>query len=101
MQAVPYHQVSSEGHTLEGAISDGKGNLLFCDVTRRVVLRLDADKKTSVLVRFDTVAPGGLALHKDGHQLNIVDAFLSVAQIVNQLGVDFFQLLDIKCVMFA
>ena len=29
MQAVPYHQVSSEGHTLEGAISDGKGNLLF------------------------------------------------------------------------
>ena len=66
MQAVPYHQVSSEGHTLEGAISDGKGNLLFCDVTRRVVLRLDANKKTSVLVRFDTVAPGGLALHKDG-----------------------------------
>lgn len=66
MQAVPYHQVSSEGHTLEGAISDGKGNLLFCDVTRREVLRLDASRKASVLVHFDTVAPGGLALHKDG-----------------------------------
>ena len=66
MQAVPYHQVSSEGHTLEGAISDGKGNLLFCDVTRREVLRLDACRKASVLVHFDTVAPGGLALHKDG-----------------------------------
>lgn len=66
MLATPWYQVSSEGHTLEGAIADDKGNLYFCDVSKREVLRLDAHRQVHVLTRFDTVAPGGLALHRDG-----------------------------------
>ena len=43
-----------------GGISDSKDNLLFCDVTRREVLRLDADKKTSVLAALTQWLPGAL-----------------------------------------
>lgn len=64
--AVPWFKVSSEGHTLEGAIFDHDGNLLFCDVTSRHVLRLTPNKQLATIVTIKDFAPGGLALHKDG-----------------------------------
>jgi lactonase len=40
--------------------------MLFCDVTNQRVLRLTPDKHLSTIVHLDALAPGGLALHKDG-----------------------------------
>lgn len=65
--AEPWFKVSNEGLILEGAIFDSNGNLLFCDVSSRRVLRLTPDKKLSTVVMLDGFSPGGLALHKDGH----------------------------------
>lgn len=61
-----WFNVSSENHVLEGAIFDGKGNLLFCDVTNRRVLRLSPDKHLSTVLTLKDFAPGGLAFHPDG-----------------------------------
>lgn len=64
--AEPWFKVSHEGLILEGAIFDGSGNLLFCDVSGRRVLRLTPDKQLSTVVTLDALHPGGLALHPDG-----------------------------------
>ena len=66
MMAQKIVQVSRDGRTLEGALMDKDGTLLFCDVTGRRVLRLDKAGQLHTLVQFATVAPGGLALHRDG-----------------------------------
>ena len=59
-------KVSDKNDILEGAIFDHSGNLLFCDVSNRRVLRSTPDKKLSTVVTLDGYSPGGLALHKDG-----------------------------------
>lgn len=64
--ASPWFKVSADNRVLEGAIFDDKGNLLFCDVTGRRVLRLSPDKKLSTVVTLKDFAPGGLAFHPDG-----------------------------------
>lgn len=58
--------VSPENDILEGAIFDGKGNLLFCDVSRRRVLRLTPGKEPATLLEVPGLAAGGLAQHRDG-----------------------------------
>ncbi len=64
--AEPWFKVSHEGIVLEGAAFDRTGNLLFCDVSGRHVLRLTPDKRFSTIVSLNDVSPGGLAIHKDG-----------------------------------
>ena len=64
--AQDWFTVTPKNDILEGAIFDAKGNLLFCDVSRRRVLRLTPEKELSTLVEVPGLAPGGLALHKDG-----------------------------------
>lgn len=64
--AEPWFKVSDEGLVLEGPAFDRDGNLLFCDVSGRRVLRLTPDKQLSTVVSEDTFGPGGLAVHKDG-----------------------------------
>ncbi|WP_349606071.1 SMP-30/gluconolactonase/LRE family protein [Cupriavidus sp. DF5525] len=64
--AKPWFKASDEGRILEGAIFDHSGNLLFCDVTGRRVLRLTPDKRLSTVASLDALFPGGLAFHKDG-----------------------------------
>src|SRR4051812_11464882 len=64
--AEPWFKVSDEGLVLEGPAFDRDGNLLFCDVSGRRVLRLTPDKRLSTVVSLDRLAPGGLAVHKDG-----------------------------------
>ncbi len=64
--AEPWFKVSKDGITLEGAIFDRSGNLLFCDMSNNRVLRLNPDKQLSTVVTLKDLAPGGLALHKDG-----------------------------------
>lgn len=64
--AEPWFNVSPERHILEGALFDRNGNLLFCDVTGRRVLRLTQDKRLSTVVSLENFSPGGLAFHKDG-----------------------------------
>ncbi|MFB8831188.1 hypothetical protein ACE0DR_22150 [Azotobacter sp. CWF10] len=59
--AESWFKVSDEGRILEGAIFDRSGNLLFCDVTGRRVLRLTPDKRLSTVITLDALAPGGLA----------------------------------------
>ena len=66
VRAETWFQVTPESHILEGAIMDEQGNLLFCDVSARRVMRLSPDKKPSVLVELPDLNPGGLALHPDG-----------------------------------
>lgn len=57
---------SPSNNILEGAIMDGDGNLLFCDVSKKSVMRLSPDKKLSTVVKLPDLGVGGLALHKDG-----------------------------------
>lgn len=64
--AEPWFKVSEQGLILEGAIFDREGNLLFCDVSGRRVLRLTPDRKLSTVVTLDGFSPGGLALRNDG-----------------------------------
>lgn len=64
--AEPWFKASNKGLVLEGAIFDRNGNMLFCDVTGRRILRLTPDKQLSVVTKLDKMAPGGLAFHKDG-----------------------------------
>lgn len=64
--ATVHFKVTNEAHALEGAIFDKEGNLLFCDVTARKVMRLTPDKKLSTVLEVDFFSPGGLAFHKDG-----------------------------------
>ena len=64
--AEPWFMVSSDPITLEGPCFDRNGDLLFCDVTERKVLRLTAEKKLSVVSAAPAFGPGGLAIHKDG-----------------------------------
>ena len=64
--AEPWFKVSDKGLVLEGPAFDRDGNLLFCDVTGRRVLRLTPDKLLSTLVGEYKLDPGGLAVHKDG-----------------------------------
>lgn len=59
-------RMDTERHTLEGAIFDGKGNLVFCDPTAGKVFRLDPDGSLQLLIETPGFAPSGLALHKDG-----------------------------------
>ena len=67
--AQPWYKASQENHVLEGAIFDRQGNLLFCDVSARQVVRLTPEKKRTTVVSFKDMAPGGLALHRDGRLL--------------------------------
>jgi lactonase len=64
--AEPWFKVSDEGLVLEGPAFDREGNLLFCDVSGRRVLRLTQEKRLSTVVNLDKLGPGGLAAHKDG-----------------------------------
>jgi lactonase len=64
--AEPWFKVSQQGIVLEGPAFERTGDLLFCDVSGRRVLRLTAEKHLSTVLTLDDVAPGGLAIHKDG-----------------------------------
>ncbi len=64
--AEPWFKVSPEGIVLEGAAFERNGNLLFCDVSGRRVLRLTPDQRLSTVVSLNDVSPGGIAIHKDG-----------------------------------
>jgi lactonase len=64
--AEPWFQVSHQGIILEGPAFERNGNLLFCDVSGRRVLRLTPDQRLSTVIRLDDLSPGGLAIHEDG-----------------------------------
>lgn len=64
--AEPWFKVSHDGIVLEGVAFERDGNLLFCDVSGRRVMRLTPDTRLSTVIRLDDVSPGGLAIHKDG-----------------------------------
>lgn len=81
--AEPWFKVSDEGRILEGAIFDRSGNLLFCDVSGRRVLRLTPDKQLSTLVTLDALSPGGLSFHPDGR------LFIAALDIPNSRGAIF------------
>ncbi len=66
VRAQTWFKASTEGRILEGAIFDRDGNLLFCDVSGKRVLRLSPTKQLSVVTTIDNLYPGGLALHPDG-----------------------------------
>jgi len=79
-QAQSWFKVSDQGLILEGAIFDGNGNLYFCDVSGRRVLRVTPEKQLSTIVTLDALGPGGLAFHKDG------SLFIAALDFVNGLG---------------
>lgn len=65
-QARAWKQVSPDNIVLEGAIFDSSGNLLFCDVSGKSVMRMTPDRQLDTLVKLPRYGAGGLALHKDG-----------------------------------
>lgn len=81
--AEPWFKVSNDGLILEGAIFDRSGNLLFCDVSGRRVLRLTPDRQLSTVVSLDALSPGGLAFHPDGR------LFIAALDIPNNRGAIF------------
>lgn len=81
--AEPWFKVSNEGLILEGAIFDRNGNLLFCAVSGRRVLRLTPDRQLSTVVTLDALSPGGLSFHPDGR------LFIAALDIPNGRGAIF------------
>lgn len=65
VEAKFHKAIGNEGQTLEGAIFDREGNLLFCNVSDRKVMRLTPDGELSMLFQLDDFSPGGLALSPD------------------------------------
>lgn len=57
---------SARGISLEGAIMDGRGNLLFCNVEGRAVLRMDKSGAVTKVLDVPGYNPGGLALDPKG-----------------------------------
>lgn len=78
--AARWVQVSTDGIVLEGAIFDQSGNMYFCDVSGRRVLRLTPDRQLSTVVTLDRLSPGGLAFHRDGR------LFVAALDIPNEVG---------------
>ena len=78
--AEPWFKVSDEGLVLEGPAFDRDGNLLFCDVSGRRVLRLTPDRRLSTVVGLDKLGPGGIAVHKDGR------IFIAAMDIAKGIG---------------
>lgn len=66
VEATPLKIAGNEGQTLEGAIFDADGNLLFCNVSDRKIMRLTPNGQLETLLQLDNFAPGGLALSPDG-----------------------------------
>jgi lactonase len=64
--AEPWFEVSHGPMVLEGPAFDRNGNLLFCDVSGGRLLRLTPDMQLSTVVHLNDVAPGGIAIHRDG-----------------------------------
>lgn len=64
--AIPASVVGDAGQTLEGAIFDPDGSLLFCNVSDKKVMRLAPDGSLEVILTTRDFAPGGLARHQDG-----------------------------------
>lgn len=64
--AAPWFKVSDQATVLEGAIFDRAGNMFFCDVYGRRVLRLTPDKQLSTVLAVDGLSPGGLAFGPHG-----------------------------------
>ena len=58
--------VSPTNNILEGAIFDADGNLLFCDVSNRKIMRMTPDKKLFTVAELPDIGAGGIAFHKDG-----------------------------------
>lgn len=79
-EAEAWLEAARPGHVLEGAIFDPSGNLIFCDVTEKKVLRANPDKTISTVVQLQDLAPGGLALHKDGR------LFMAGLDLINKKG---------------
>jgi lactonase len=75
-----WFKVSNEGLVLEGPAFDRAGNLLFCDVSDRRVLRLTPDRQLTVVTDTGTFAPGGLAIHRNGR------IFIAALDIGGALG---------------
>lgn len=59
-------KVSDGPLQLEGPSFDRAGNLLFVEVFGGQVLKVDPDKKLSVVVPKNALGSAGLAIHKDG-----------------------------------
>lgn len=89
--AKPWFQVDKSNIGLEGIIFDKQGNLLFCDVTNRRILKLSPDKKITTILTLENFSPGGLALNKDGRlfiaALNLEQGLGEIIS-VNQDGSD-------------
>jgi lactonase len=75
-----WFKVSDEGLVLEGPAFDRDGDLLFCDVSGKRVLRLTPDGRLSTVVGLDKLSPGGLAVHKDGR------VFIAAMDIAKGIG---------------
>lgn len=90
VEATPLIIAGNKGQTLEGAIFDADGNLLFCNVTDAKVMRLTPDGKLSTLLEVDGLAPGGLAMTRDGQ------LFIAAINQANKTGAVFALLPDGK-----
>ncbi|WP_372003725.1 SMP-30/gluconolactonase/LRE family protein [Tistrella mobilis] len=64
--ATPWFKVSDEGLQLEGPVFDRAGNLIFTEVFGGRVFRLTPGKTLETILGENTLAPAGLAIHKDG-----------------------------------
>lgn len=72
--------VSPDNNILEGAIFDNAGNMLFCDVTGKKVMKMTPDKKLSTELELSDLGVGGLAYHKDGR------LFMAALDLVQRKG---------------
>jgi len=81
--AQTWFKASNEGRILEGAIFDREGNLLFCDVSGKRVLRLSPTKQLSIVATIENLSPGGLAFHPDGR------LFIAALDLNRNLGAIF------------
>jgi len=77
--AEPWFKVSREPRVLEGPAFERNGDLLFCDVSGRRVLRLTPDKRLSTVIGLDDIGPGGIAVNKDGR------IFMAAMNLIREL----------------
>ena len=78
--AEPWLKVSDQAMVLEGPAFKRDGNLLYCDVSGRRVVRIDRDKRLSIVLTLEDAGPGGIAIHRDGR------IFIAAMDLVRGIG---------------
>lgn len=80
VEAKLWCEVSDQEMVLEGPAFERTGDMVFCDVSNAHVLRVTPDRRLTTVISTGSMAPTGLAIHRDGR------IYITAADIPTGIG---------------